>query len=654
MSAAGPAPYPQLFSPLRLGSFEVPHRAFMSSITNQLADTHVNDRLLAFIGERARGGAALITLGSAPVDPKLHNYDQKQLALYRDDVVPGLARLADEVHGAGSRLAQILWHGGHNQSYRSGYAAVAPSPVPSVVHGGVPKQVTKRELKELRGLYAAAARRCADAGLDAVVVQTAADYILGSFLNPTLNRRSDEYGGPLANRVRYVLEVLEAVREAVDGRCAVAIRTSAGHLIPTDPTGYSREDALEAVAVIAQRGLSDWISVLSGSYWSATLIISPMHHPRTPGADDAAAFKAAGLGVPIFTTGRIRTPEEAEAIIAGGQADAVELARTLLADPEWPRKAREGRTTEIRPCISCSQGCWSSYMVGAPVSCILNPAAGYELQLGPVGEAAAPKRVAVVGGGPAGLEAARVAAERGHRVTLYEATEHLGGDMRIAALMPHRGEILAAVEWWERELQRLGVTVRKNTLVESAADLDDADEVVWAIGARPSQTAVLRFRPANHDGIPGTAGLPHGRELLKHERRVAGSVLVIDEEGGWPAVSLAEWLVEQKGITKVTVATTAKALGDPDLFLTLEIFEIGPRLAGKGIEVIPDAIVLGVEGGLATLLGRGEIGPYDAIVLSTGTAAPELGEDDLAVGDCVAPRNIWAATMDAGRVARAL
>ena len=129
MSAAGPAPYPHLFSPLRLGTFEVPHRAFMSSITNQLADTHVNDRLLAFIGERARGGAALITLGSAPVDPKLHNYDQKQLALYRDDVVPGLARLADEVHGAGSRLAQILWHGGHNQSYRSGYAAVAPSPV---------------------------------------------------------------------------------------------------------------------------------------------------------------------------------------------------------------------------------------------------------------------------------------------------------------------------------------------------------------------------------------------------------------------------------------------------------------------------------------------------------------------------------------------
>ena len=646
--------YPHLFSPLPLGTFEVQNRAFMSSITAQLADTVVNERLLAFIGERARGGAGLITLGSAPVHPALHNHDQKQLALYSDEVVPGLARLADTVHAAGSRLAQILWHGGHNQSYRSGYAAVAPSPVPSVVHGGVPKQVSKKELKELRGYYARAARRCADAGLDAVVVQTAADYIIGSFLNPTLNRRTDEYGGSLENRLRFVTEVLEDVREAVDGRCAVAIRTSAGHLIPTDPTGYSRDDALEAVGVIAQKGLVDWVSVLSGSYWSATQIVSPMHHPRTPGADDAAAFKAAGLGVPVFTTGRIRTPEEAEEIIASGKADAVELARTLLADPEWPTKARTGRSAEIRPCISCSQGCWASYMVGAPVTCIVNPAAGYELQLGPVGKAAAAKQVAVVGGGPAGLEAARVAAERGHSVTLYEATAHLGGDMRVAALMPHRGEIMDAVDWWERELARLGVTVRRNTAIESAAELAGADEVIWATGAQPSQTAVLRFRPANHDGIPGAAGLPHGRELLRGEKHVAGSVLVIDEEGGWPAVSLAEWLVEQKGVTKVTVATTAKALGDPDLFMTLEIFEIGPRLAGKGIEVIPDAIALSVENGKANLLGRGEIGPYDAIVLSTGTTAPILGDDDLAAGDCVAPRNIWAATMDAGRIARAL
>lgn len=647
-------PYPHLFSPLRLGSFEVPHRAFMSSITNQLADTLVDDRLLAFIGERARGGAALITLGSAPVHPHVHNYDVSQLALYSPGVVPGLTRLADMVHEAGSRVAQVLWHPGHNANYRTGYAALAPSAVPSVVHGGVPKAASKRELKELLGWYARSARHCAEAGVDAVLVQTAADYILGSMFNPTLNRRTDEYGGPLENRIRYVCEVLETVREAVDGRCGVAVRTSAGHHIPTDPAGYTRDDAIEVWQAIAGRGLVDWISLLAGSYWSATMIISPMHHPRAHGAEDAAAFKAAGIPVPVFTTGRIRTPEEAEAIIAGGQADAVELARTLLADPQWPLKAREGRTAEIRPCISCSQGCWASYMVGAPVSCILNPAAGYELQLGPLEKAAVRKRVAVVGGGPAGLETARVAAERGHHVTLYEATGHLGGDLRVAALMPHRGEIMDAVDWWERELRRLGVTVRKSTYVESAAALDEADEVVWAIGAEPSQMAVLRFRPANHDGIPGTTGLPHGRELLHHEQHVAGSVLVIDEEGGWPAVSLAEWLVEQNGVTKVTVATTAKALGDPDLFMTLEIFEIGPRVAAKGIEVIPEAIVLSVEGGKAMLLGRGEIGPFDAIVLSTGTSAPELDEDALAVGDCVAPRNVWAATMDAGRTARAL
>jgi len=485
-----------------------------------------------------------------------------------------------------------------------------------------------------------------------VEIQTAADYILGSFLSRTLNRRTDEYGGSLANRVRVVAEVLEAVREAVDTTIAVAVRTSSAHLIATDPDGYSIEESIGAMRLLAERGLVDWISVLDGSYWSATQIIAPMTAPRRGGEASAAAFSAAGLGVPIITTGRIRTPVEAEELLAAGHADVVALGRTLLADPQWAEKALAGSVDRIRPCVSCNQACWGSFSVGAPVSCIVNPAAGNEQSLPAPVRAATPRHIAVVGAGPAGMEAARVAAERGHRVTLYEASDDLGGDMHLAARAPHRQELSLALEWWARELERLGVDVRMRTRVDD--DPADADATVWAVGAAPGVGAVWRLRPSLVDGIPGCVGFPHGRDVMAGRALVAGRVLVIDEEGGWPAVSLSEWLAARDEVTHVTVATTASALGDPALLHTLEIFEVAPRLAAAGVVTVPGAIVLSVDHGHAELLGGSRLGPFDAIVMSTGTVAPELDDEALAVGDCVAPRGFWSATTDAARLARSI
>lgn len=645
--------YPTLLSPIAIGPLELRNRVAMSGMSVQLADGAVNERLIAYVAARAQGGVGLITLGSAPVHPDLHTYEQKQLALYADDVVPGLAQLAGAVHAAGARLSQILWHGGHNVPVRSGHAAVAPSPIPSVVHGNVPRAITRRELRELPGYYARAARRCREAGLDAVEIQTAADYLLGSFLSRTLNRRTDEYGGSLENRVRATAEVLEAVREAAGDDMAVAVRTSSAHLIPTDPDDYGLEESTAAMALLAERGLVDWVSVLAGSYWSAPAIVPAMTAPRAGAAEHAAAFKRAGLGVPIIVAGRIRTPEEAEDVLASGQADVVALGRTLLADPDWVRKAQAGRAARIRPCVSCNQACWASFAQGAPVSCIVNPAAGQELTLPPVQPAAAPRRVTVVGGGPAGMEAARVAAERGHQVTLHEEGDALGGQLAVASAAPHRGELGLAVDWWRRELDALGVDVRLGSRVETPPA--EADAVVWAVGAEPGQTAVWRFRPALADGIPGTEDLPHGRAVMAGRATVAGRVLVIDEEGGWQAVSLCEELAARPEVTAVTVTTTAPALGHPDLLHTLEIFEVGPRVAAAGVTVRPETFVLAVADGSADLLGGERLGPFDAIVLSTGTVAPALADDDaLAVGDCVAPRGIWAATNDAARVARRL
>ena len=665
--------YPQLFSPIRLGPLALPHRVVMSGHGMLLADQLVTDAHIEYAAARARGGAALVGLQSEPVHKTGHHYGERHIALYRDEVVPGLARLADAVHEAGSKVFQILWHAGHNVPYREGVPAWAPSAVPSPTLGEVPKPMTRAEIRELVAAYGAATRRCREAGFDAVEVQTASDYLLGSFLSPVTNRRSDEYGGSLENRVRIVIEVLEAVREAAGPEMAVAVRTGAAWLIPTDASAYTTDDAIEVMGPLVERGLVDWISVTVGSHYTLDQLIPPMNLPRGNAVEAAALLKAA-LDVPIVVAGRIRTPEEAEPILAEGKADVIAMARTWIAEPDWLEKVRRGDEARVRPCVSCNQGCIGTVIRGAHGTCVVNPVAGNEAALGPVLAAARPRRIAVVGGGPAGLEAARVAAERGHQVTLYEAREQLGGEWRLAGAAPHRGELLEALAWWERELAALGVEVRLGVRVDDPAALA-ADAVVVATGAVASQMAVWRFRPTLTGGIAGAERLPHGRDVLYGEAAASGRVLVIDEEGGWPAVSLVETLAADPAVTAITVTTAMPGLGSPELMYSLELMPVTARLRGLGprLDVRPETLVERVEGGVAHLLGGGTLGPFDTVVLSTGATSAELPESVAtlraafsaehpptgappvyAIGDAVAPRGFWAATSDGHRLARTL
>jgi 2,4-dienoyl-CoA reductase (NADPH2) len=268
-----------------------------------------------------------------------------------------------------------------------------------------------------------------------------------------------------------------------------------------------------------------------------------------------------------------------------------------------------------------------------------------------VSAAPKPKTIAVVGGGPAGLEAARIAALRGHRVTLYEATDQLGGQMRLAAHAPHREEIQPALDWWESELRQMQVDIRLGEKIEPGASLA-ADEVIWAVGGEPWHTAVWRLRPYLRDGIPGASGLPHGREILEGKRAAEGAVLIIDEEGGWPAISLAETLAEASGVTSVTVATTERTWGESALTLTRELAGIRARVVAAGITLVEGVQIAEVQGNSVQLVSGEELGPFDTIMLATGTRARDYPEDANAVGDCIAPRGIWAATHDAAKLAR--
>lgn len=647
--------YRRLLSPITLGPVTLRNRAVVSGHSmnhGEVGHPGISPRSHAYLVARAQGGAAMVGIESAPVHITSRQ-PASQVELFLDECLPTLTGLAHAVHEAGAKLSVILWHGGHNITHRNGLHALGPSPLPGPRTREIARAMTAADIREIVAAYASAARRAVQAGVDVLEVQTATNYLLGAFLSPTLNRRTDSYGGSLENRARIVCEILEAVRAEAGSRAAVGVRTSIAHFIPGDPRDYDADDSLAAMQHLSRRGLLDYVSLMTGSHWSFAEALPVMTKPRPHIADQAAVFRR-NLDIPITVAGRIRLPAEAEAILAQGQADIVAMARTWIAEPDWIRKIETDQEDRIRPCMTCNQACLGFMARGLPGTCVINPAAGRELELPPPQAATRPKRIAVIGGGPAGLEFARVAAERGHTVTLYESTAQLGGQMRWAAEAPHRAEMLPALAWWEQELQRLQVRVVRNRTIRAGERLD-ADEVVWATGSVGAQTAVWRLRPyLAMAPLPGTEALPHGRDIFAGTAMARGKVLILDEESGWAAVSLAERLAAQADVSAVTVVTSDANLGLAELAITYEDADVLQRVKRAGIAVQTGRTVDRVDGGMVVLTGGERLGPFDSIVLSTGALPRDVPEDARAIGDCVAPRTIWAATTDAARLARTI
>ncbi len=660
--------WPQLLSPVRIGPMELAHRAIMSAHGMGLGSggPGVSPRYHAYLVERAHGGAALIGTESAPVH---HSTFSRSLVIRLDDdaCIDSLARLAADVHEAGSKLSITLWHGGHKDGSLRGPYSVAPSPIPNM-SGDVPKELSLREIREIVAAYGAAAARCRHAGLDCLEVQTATDYLLGSFLSPALNHRRDAYGGSLENRTRIVREVLEAVREAAGPAIAVGVRCSARHDIPGATLDYTLDESVAAMARIAADGLVDYVSVMAGSGWAEGVSIPALHHPRACLRRESRAFRAA-LPVPVFVAGRIRTPDEAEALLAAGDADVIAMARSWIAEPQWAAKVKAGRPQTLRPCLSCNQGCVGSVFRGMPGTCVLNPRAGRELDWPALDSGAgSPRssvpvrhrtrfRVAVIGGGPAGLESARLAAEAGYSVTLHEADDALGGQWRLAAATPGREELGLALDWWQRELERLGVRVELGSRVDPATP-PPADHVVWSVGAAPAQTAVWRLRPFLFDGLPGAAHAVHGRDVMARRVNVEGVVAVIDEEAGWPTLSLVYWLAAQPAVQRIVVYTHEAALGAATAAVTFEtgaLAKLAQWSEHGRLTIRTKCLVQRIVSKKELILESGEMeSEFDALILQTGTAARAWPEGALAAGDCIAPRGLWSATSDARRVLMAL
>ena len=431
----GTQTFTRLAAPLAVGPMRVKNRIMMAPMERNYGhpDGSPSERTIAHYARIARGGVGWIDIESTFVDPAGRGRTH-QLGLHDDASIPGFRGLADAAREHDVRIGVELHHAGRNTSPAiAGTTPVAPSPVECPEAGsGVPHELTRDEIAGIVRRYAEAAARAAEAGLDAVELHSAHGYLPLAFLSPLTNLRTDEYGGSLENRMRFALEAIAAIRAEVPERIAVGCRFSADELLPG---GLTVEDTTQYAAALEAAGV-DYLSVSAGVYASFKWIIPPMD--TAPGwlMPVAAAIRES-VGIPVVGVGRFTSPADAEDALARGQADVVAFGRAFLTDPAWPEKVLSGRGDEQVSCIGCNQGCVARIATQLDVTCLVNPTCGRELELVPA-PAAQRQTVLVIGGGPAGMEAARVAAERGHRVVLVDRNPELGGQLRAAAQLPSR------------------------------------------------------------------------------------------------------------------------------------------------------------------------------------------------------------------------
>src|SRR5262245_20908024 len=530
-----------LFTPLQVGGLTLKNRTFSTAHAEAMAeDGKPGPRLLRYHESKARGGAALTIIGgSTSVHPSSPASAWNMIANHDELIVPAYRAIADAVHRHGCAIMSQLTHLGRRaqSDVESWHVLLAPSQIPEKVHREVPHEMEPGHIRMLVGAFGDAARRCREGGLDGVELSFAHNHLVDQFWSPLFNCRTDEYGGSLENRLRFGFEVLREIRRQVGRDFVVGARISGDEMTPG---GLSAADMAEIARRLAASGLVDFLSIIGGGAHTVplqALAVPNMAHPRGVFVPLVAAIKAAVPGMPIFHAGRIVDPAHADQVIADGQIDMVGMTRALIADPDLPNKVRQGRADDVRTCVGANEGCIDRIYQGKPVTCIQNPATGRELEMGEPARAAVPRRVLIVGAGVAGLEAARVVALRGHRVTLVEREDQVGGQVLIAARAPARAELAGILRYLDRQVAKLGVERRLG--VEATAEMVRAecpDVVIIATGSH-----------AHVPPLPGLDGkhVVTDRDVLLDRVDVGEHVVLVDDVHTQQGLSTAEHLLDQ-------------------------------------------------------------------------------------------------------------
>ncbi len=663
-TGSAPTELAPLFEPIRLGQVQVRNRIVMTGHgTGMAKDFLPSEAHVAYYRERAMGGVGLIGMAFPQIHPTSQDVPGEPHA-YDPACVPGLRRIVDAVHEHGATMVMQLGHGGRQGSSTfTGQALWGPSNIPCPFNLEMPKEMELEDIEAIIEGHVLGSRHAKQAGMDGVEIHSGyGGYLLASFLSPFSNFREDEYGGSLQNRMRIVLRVISAIREEVGPDYLVGINLQ-GH--DFSPHGLEPSDAQQIARAIEATGGVDYICVKAATYLEAHQNVPDMQHPKKIWASLAAAVRQV-VDIPVIAVGRINEPLDAVQVLLDGQADMVAMTRQQIADPETAKKMREGRSDEIRRCIGCNQGCIDRLFKMTHSSCVHNPAAGFEQELGAgtLQITNRPLRVVVVGAGPAGMKAAETAARQGHDVTLLERRPTLGGQLRLAARVQGREEIAQVITHIAGQLQMLDVDVRLGASA-TAADIRALapDKVIVATGSAPGPDLVGNIA----QGILETPGLDQDNvlstwDVLERDAAVGHRVLVVDDgEGGWKSIGLALQLDnaghDVRFVTPLPFAGSKIGPFSQNMLI--------PRIFASGIDTHPFATLAAVEGLTARLIERGKPVVLEDIetVILAGWHRPvtdvyfdlkNAGVHVERVGDAIASRTMMEAVHEGERAARRL
>lgn len=627
------------FSAGHIGTMVLKNRLVMPPMVRNYADAKgfVTQRYVDHITSIAKGGVGMMILEASYICPEGRGF-VNELGIHTDGVIPGLKKLASTAHKYDAKIGIQLYHAGRQTSSKvSGQQPVAPSPIPDPTVNEVPHELTTDEIKQLVQAYAKAATRAKKAGFDFVEIHGAHGYLITQFLSPFSNRREDEYGGTPEKRMRFMQEVFAAVRKAVGSDFPITVRLSGDEMVEG---GLTLKDTTQIAKELERLGAAALhISVGNYASYARGYLIPPMAIEDGPLLHLAVGVKKA-VKIPVIAVGKLRDPKLVERILKEGMADFAAIGRTLLADPEWPNKVREGRLNEINKCIACNQGCISRLFEQKDVWCTVNPITSREgLFAKKLGKK---KKVLIIGGGPAGLSAAKTAAERGHHVTLYEKHGELGGQVIAAASLPYRGDWGDFLKTLIADVKRLSVEIRLNT--EFRPDMVkpyEYDTAIIAMGSSPT-------RP-NIPGI-GRTNVVIARDLVEGWAKAEGKVVVAG--GGCMGAQVAEALAKNGHPVTIVEATGSVATEAPsdDRALLLS------RLKELRVKVFTETKVMNIGPKSVSLEGTygPQTVPADTVVVCLGAfpndgitgELKKLVRNVSVIGDAKQPRRVTEAVAE--------